>query len=44
MIYDTESYDQGGEDQNAAQLDVPVASVKGKPEALKRETACDGEA
>jgi hypothetical protein len=44
MRHDMESYDQGGEDQNEAWLDGPVASVKGKSEALERETACDGEA
>jgi hypothetical protein len=44
MRHDMESCDQGGEDQNEAWLDGPVASGKGKPEALKRGTACDGEA
>jgi hypothetical protein len=44
MRYDMESYDQGGEDQDITWLDRPVASVKGKSEALKRGTACDGEA
>jgi hypothetical protein len=39
-----ESYDQGGEDRDEAWLDGSVASVKGKSKALKRETACDGEA
>jgi len=34
-----ESCDQGGEDQDEAWLDGPVARVKGKLEALKRETA-----
>jgi len=36
--------DQGGEDQDEAWLDGPVARVKGKSEALKRGTTCDGEA
>jgi hypothetical protein len=44
MRHDMESFDQGGEDQYEALLDGPVASVKGKSEALKRGTACDGEA
>jgi hypothetical protein len=39
-----ESCDQGGEDRDEVWLDRPVASVKGKSEALKQETACDGEA
>ena len=39
-----ESCDQGGEDQDEAWLDRLVASVKGKSEALKLGTACDGEA
>ena len=39
-----ESCDQDGEDQNEAWLDRPVVSVKGKSEALKRGTACDGKA
>ena len=39
MRHDMESYDQGGEDQDEAWLDRPVARVKGKLEALKRETA-----
>jgi hypothetical protein len=39
-----ESCDQGGEDQDETWLNGPVASVKGKSEALKRRTACDGEA
>jgi len=30
-----ESYDQGGEDQDMTWLDGPVASVKGKSEALE---------
>jgi hypothetical protein len=30
MRYDIESCDQGGEDQDMAWLDGPVASVKGK--------------
>jgi hypothetical protein len=42
--HDIESYEQGGEDQDEAWLDRPVASVKGKLEALKRGTACDDEA
>jgi phage terminase large subunit-like protein len=37
---DMESCDQGGEDR----LDRLVVSVKSKSEALKRGTACDGEA
>jgi hypothetical protein len=44
MRHDIESCDQGGEDQDMTWLDRPVASVKGKLEALKRGTACDGEA
>jgi hypothetical protein len=44
MRHDMESCDQGGEDRDVAWLDGPVASVKGKLEALKRGTACDGEA
>jgi hypothetical protein len=44
MRHDIESYDQGGEDQDMTWLDGPVTSVKDKLEALKRETACDGEA
>jgi hypothetical protein len=44
MRHDTKSCDQGGEDQDEAWLDGPVANVKGKSEALKRGTACDGEA
>jgi hypothetical protein len=44
MRHDMESCDQGGEDQDMTWLDGPVASVKGKSEALKRETTCDGEA
>jgi hypothetical protein len=42
--HDIESCDQGEEDQDMTWLDRPVASVKGKSEALKRGTACDGEA
>jgi hypothetical protein len=38
MRYDIESYDQGGEDQDKAWPDGPVASVKGKLEALERWT------
>jgi len=34
---------QGGEDQDKACLDGPVARVKGKSEILKRAIACDGE-
>ena len=34
MRYDIESCDQGGEDQDMSQLDGPVASVKGKSEAV----------
>jgi hypothetical protein len=44
MRHDTESCDQDGEDQDMTWLDEPVASVKGKSEALKRGTVCDGEA
>jgi len=44
MRHDMESSNQGGEDQDEAWLDEPVASVKDKSEALKRGTACDGEA
>jgi hypothetical protein len=44
MRHDIESCDQGREDQDMTWLDGPVASVKGKSEALKRGTACDGEA
>jgi hypothetical protein len=44
MRYNMESCDQGGEDRDVAWLDGPVVSVKGKSEALKRGTACDGEA
>jgi hypothetical protein len=36
MRHDIESCDQDGEDQNEAWLDGPVASVKGKSEALER--------
>jgi len=39
-----ESCDQVREDQEEAWLDGPDARVKGKSEALKRGTACDGEA
>ena len=38
MRHIMESCDQGGEDQDEAWLDGPVARVKGKLEALKRET------
>jgi hypothetical protein len=44
MRHDIELCDQGGEDQDMTWFDVPVASVKGKSEASKRGTACDGEA
>jgi len=45
MRHDMESCGQGGEDQDEAWLDgPPVARVKGKSKALKREIACDGEA
>jgi hypothetical protein len=44
LRHDIESYDQGGEDRYKAWLNGPVASVKGKSEALKRGTVCDGEA
>jgi hypothetical protein len=44
MRHDIESCDQGAKDQDMTWLDGPVASVKGKSEALKRGTACDGEA
>ena len=44
MRHDMESCDQGGEDQAEAWLDGLIASVKGKLEALKQGTACDGEA
>jgi hypothetical protein len=39
MRHDMESCDQGGEDQDEAWLDGPVASVKVKSEALERWTA-----
>ena len=39
MSHDIESCDQGGEDQDKTWLDGPVASVKGKSEALERWTA-----
>jgi hypothetical protein len=38
MRHDMESCGQGGEDQDEAWLDGPVASVKGKLEALERWT------
>ena len=38
MRHDIESCDQGGEDQDKTRLDRPVASVKGKLEALERWT------
>jgi hypothetical protein len=44
MRHDIESCDQGGEAQDMTWLDGLVASVKVKSEALKRGTACDGEA
>jgi hypothetical protein len=44
MRHDIESCDQGGEDQDMTWLDRPVASVKGKSEALKRGTAYNCEA
>jgi hypothetical protein len=44
MRHDMESCDQGGEDQCMTWLDGPVASVKGKLEALEQGTMCDGEA
>jgi hypothetical protein len=44
MRYNMESCDQGGEDQDEAWLDGPVANVMGKSKALKQGTACDGEA
>jgi hypothetical protein len=44
MRHDMESCDQGEEDQDMTWLDRPIASVKGKSKALKRGTACDGEA
>ena len=39
MRHDIESCDQGGEDQDMTRLDRPVASMKGKSEALERWTA-----
>ena len=39
MRHDIESCDQRGEDQDKAWLDGPVASVKGKSEALEQWTA-----
>jgi hypothetical protein len=39
MRHDMESCDQDGEDQDEACLDGPVASVRGKSEALERWTA-----
>jgi hypothetical protein len=44
MRDDMESCDQSGEDRDEAWLHGPVASVKGKSEALKRGTVCDSEA
>ena len=38
MKHDMESCDQGGEDQDEAWLDGPVASVKGKRVAWRRWT------
>jgi hypothetical protein len=43
MRHDMESCDKV-EKIEIRLLDGPVASVKGKSEALKRGTACDGEA
>ena len=42
MRHDIESCDQGLEDQDKAWLDGPVASVKGKSEALERWTVWGG--
>ena len=42
MRHDIESCDQGREDQDKTWLDGPVASVKGKLEALERWTAWRG--
>ena len=39
MRHDIESCDQGGKDQDKTCLDGPVASVKGKLEALEQWTA-----
>ena len=39
MRHDMEACDHGREDQYKTQLDGPVASVKGKLEALERWTA-----
>ena len=41
MRHDIESCDQGGEDQDKTWLDGPVASVKGKLEALERLAPMD---
>ena len=38
MRHDMESCDQGGEDQDEAWLDGPIARVKSKSKALKRGT------
>ena len=38
MRHDIESCDQGGEDQDTTWLDGPVASMKGKLEALEHFT------
>jgi hypothetical protein len=38
MRHDMESCDQGGKNQDEDWLDRPVASVKGKSEALERWT------
>jgi hypothetical protein len=38
MRHDIESCDQGGEDQDEAWLDGPVASVKGKSRTWRRWT------
>jgi hypothetical protein len=44
MRHGMKSCDQGDQDQDEAWLDGPVASVKGKSEALERGTAYGGEA
>jgi hypothetical protein len=44
MRHDIESCDQGQEDQDMPWLNGLVVSVKGNSKALKRGTACDGEA
>jgi len=40
MRHDMELCDQGGEDQDEAWLDGPVARVNGKSKNLKRGTVC----